>query len=59
MVDDSLRNLAPDALLEIRRIQDSEQTRLAAIYRVIAHLDGHGMQIVYITRMKIPGYKIL
>lgn len=55
MVDESLRRLDPNRLLDVRRIQDSEQTVLGAIYRVIGHLDGHGMQIVYVTRMRKGG----
>lgn len=52
IVDESLSNFEPTKLLTGREIQNSEQTALAAIYRVIGHLDGHGMQIVYITRMR-------
>lgn len=40
-------------LLEPRRIQGFDTTVLAAIYGTITHLEGHALQISYITHMLV------
>jgi uncharacterized damage-inducible protein DinB len=49
-VDQVLRNLEPDALLEKRQIQGMDVTVLMAIYHAVEHFAMHTGQILYITK---------
>jgi hypothetical protein len=55
----TINNFNPDNLLEIRRIQGFNEDALSAIYRVIAHLELHSGQVIYITRLILKSnYKL-
>ena len=55
----TINNFNPDNLLERLRIQGFEESALSAIYRVVAHLELHAGQIIYITRLILKsGYKL-
>jgi hypothetical protein len=41
------------SLLERRRIQGYDATVLTAMYHVVAHLEGHAQEVIYITRMRL------
>jgi len=49
----TLQKLKPEQLLQHRRIQGFEETVLGALVSSISHIDLHGGQIVYITRMML------
>jgi hypothetical protein len=49
----TLRQVTPEQLLQPRRIQGFEETVLSALLSSISHIELHGGQIVYITRMML------
>ncbi|MHB1276754.1 MAG: DUF1572 family protein [Candidatus Humimicrobiaceae bacterium] len=54
-----INNFNPVDLLEKRRIQGFDESALSAIYKVIAHLELHSGQIIYITRLILKSnYKL-
>ncbi|NQT67513.1 MAG: DUF1572 family protein [Actinobacteria bacterium] len=55
----TINNFNPANLLERLRIQGFEESALSAIYRVVAHLELHAGQIIYITRLILKSdYKL-
>ncbi len=48
---ETIKNLSPEQLLEHRRIQGFDETVLSAMFSTIPHIELHGGQIVYITRL--------
>jgi hypothetical protein len=48
----ALKNLAPESLIDQKRIQGFDASVLGAIYVAVTHLDIHGGQILYITRLR-------
>lgn len=57
-IDRVLQEVTPEVLLSTRRIQGFETIGLAAIYSTITHLEGHALQIAYITHMLVgEGYE--
>jgi hypothetical protein len=52
-IDGVLRNVSAKTLLEPRIIQGFEGNGLSAIYSTITHLEGHALQVSYITHMLV------
>ena len=50
-IDSLLQGISGSVLVQPRRIQGFDTTGLAAIYSTIAHLEGHALQVSYITHM--------
>ena len=50
-IDALLQEVPVGILLEPRRIQGTETLGLSAIFSTIAHLEGHALQIAYVTHM--------
>jgi hypothetical protein len=50
-IDKVLQTLPSSALMEQKRIQGFEKSGLAAMYSSVNHLEGHSLQIAYITHM--------
>ncbi len=50
-VQKTLANASPETLLESRSIQGFDTNVLDAIYSTVTHLEGHGLQIAYITHL--------
>ncbi len=48
-----LDNVDGDVLLGERRIQGFDMTGLSAIYSTVTHLEGHALQIAYITHLRL------
>ena len=48
-----LDNVDGGMLLEERRIQGFDTTGLSAIYNTVTHLEGHALQIAYITHLRL------
>ena len=48
-IDALLQDLPVGVLLAPRRIQGEETVGLAVIYRTVTHLEGHALQIAYVT----------
>ena len=48
-----LDNAGSDVLLGERRIQGFDTNGLSAIYSTVTHLEGHALQIVYITHLRL------
>ncbi len=51
--DGILAALRPDELRDARRIQGTDTQVLAAICATTHHLEGHGLQIAYVTHMLV------
>ena len=52
-IDTLLQEVPVSVLLEPRRIQGTETLGLSAIYSTITHLEGHALQIAYVTHMLV------
>ena len=50
---EALHGVTGDTLLESRRIQGFDTNVLSAIYSTVAHLEGHALQIAYITHLTL------
>lgn len=50
-----LESLPEEELLKKRRIQASDVTGLAAIYKAITHMEIHVGQMLFLTRMQVGG----
>jgi len=50
-IDALLENLPAETLIEPRRIQGFETNVLSAIYSTMTHLEGHSLQVAYITHV--------
>jgi len=48
-----LAGLAPERIVELRRIQGVDGTVLAALFNTLAHFEGHAHQLAYIARMRL------
>jgi hypothetical protein len=48
-----LAGITARQLLEVRRIQGSDETRLAAIFNSVPHFRGHTQEIVHLTRLQL------
>lgn len=42
-----------EKLLEVRRVQGDELDLVSAIFRTVTHLEGHGLQIAYVTHLRV------
>ena len=51
--DAVLAGLAPERIVDPRRIQGVDGTVLAALFNTLAHFEGHAHQLAYITRMRL------
>jgi uncharacterized damage-inducible protein DinB len=51
--DRALAACPVDTLLEAKRVQGFDTTRLAAIFDSVSHFVGHTHQVVYITRLRL------
>ena len=57
--NETLRRLPPEELLVPRRIQGFDETVISAMFSSIPHIELHGGQIVYITRLMLQDrYKL-
>lgn len=52
-IDVLLQGVPTSALLEPRRIQGMEMDGLSAIYGTVTHLEGHALQISYVTHLLV------
>ena len=52
-VHEVLDNIAGSVLLAERRIQGLDANGLSVIYSTVTHLEGHALQIAYITHMRL------
>jgi hypothetical protein len=50
-IDALLGSVTAETLLEPRRFQGFDRSVLAAVYGTVGHLEGHSLQIAYITHM--------
>jgi uncharacterized damage-inducible protein DinB len=48
---EQIRELPPERLVEITRVQNYEVTRLEAIYHVVEHFSQHTGQIIFATKL--------